>query len=136
MVEGYNIAFKIGDKTFAGRTQDDLNITPSTKESITKDDQGNKQVINTGHEITFSCQGMVEVDSSSGTTTKIFRDDLIDMALAKGSTAVYAFSYTCEGGATYSGKAVCTGYTESSSAEDTATWTISFKVSGDMAKAS
>ena len=32
---GYNIAFKIGNKTLAGRTQDDLTITPTIKESIT-----------------------------------------------------------------------------------------------------
>lgn len=130
MVEGYNIAFKVNGKTFAGRTQDDLTITPTTKESITKDDQGQRQIMVTGNEVTFSCQGMVEVSGSS--TSRMLRDDIIDMALATGSGAVYPFVYDCEGGQSYSGNAVCTGYSESSNSEDTATWTISFKVSGSM----
>ncbi len=128
MVEGYNIAFKVGGKTFAGRTQDDLTITPTTKESITKDDQGQKQIKVTGYEVTFSCQGMVEVTGSS--TSKMLRDDIIDMALTTGSS--YQFVYDCDGGKSYSGICVCTGYSESSNSEDTATWTVSFKVSGAM----
>lgn len=128
MVEGYNIAFKVGGKTFAGRTQDDLTITPTTKESITKDDQGQKQLTVIGYEVTFSCQGMVEVTGSS--TSKMTRDDIIDMALATGSS--YNFVYDCDGGKSYSGICVCTGYSESSNSEDTATWTVSFKVSGAM----
>ena len=44
-VEGYNIAFKLNNKTVAGRTQDDLTITPTKREGITKDEQGNRQSI-------------------------------------------------------------------------------------------
>ena len=35
MVEGYNIAFKLNNKTLAGRTQDALTITPTTKPAKT-----------------------------------------------------------------------------------------------------
>ena len=34
---GYNVAVKINGKTCVGRTQDDLTITPTVKESITKE---------------------------------------------------------------------------------------------------
>ena len=139
MVEGYNIAFKLNNKTLAGRTQDDLTITPTTKESITKDDQGNKQSMVIGQEITFAAQGMVEVSTtgaSPGATTKLTRDDLIEMALKTGSAAVFPFVYSCAGGKSYSGNCVCTGYTESSNSEDTASWTMNFKVSGSMTQES
>lgn len=135
MVEGYNLAFKLNNKTMAGRTQDDLSITPTTKESITKDDQGNKRSIVIGHDITFAAQGMVEV-SAGGVATKLTRDELIGIALKKGSDAEFPFIYTCEGGDSYSGVCVCTGYTESSNSEDTASWTMNFKVSGDMTQSS
>lgn len=135
MVEGYNIAFKLNNKTLAGRTQDDLTITPTTKESITKDDKGAKRSIVIGHEVTFATQGMVEVTAESG-LTKLTRDDLIGMALKKGEDAVIPFVYTCEGGNSYSGNCICTGYTESSNAEDTASWTMNFKVDGEMSEAS
>ena len=56
-LEGYNIAFKLSvgntEKTIAGRTQDDLTIAARTKESLTKDDQGNARVSVTGHDVTF-----------------------------------------------------------------------------------
>lgn len=128
MVEGYNIALKVGNKTLAGRTQDDLSITPTTKESITKDDSGNKESRVVGHEVTFSCQGLVDVSAS--TTTKMGRDDIIALALATGSSAEVTVLYTCDGGDTYTGTAVCTGYTESSNSEDEATYTVDFKISG------
>lgn len=128
MVEGYNIALKVGNKTLAGRTQDDLSITPTTKESITKDNAGNKESRVVGHEVTFSCQGLVDV--TSGGTTKMNRDDIIALSLATGSSAEVTVLYTCEGGSSYTGTAVCTGYTESSNSEDNASYTVNFKISG------
>lgn len=128
MVEGYNIALKVGNKTLAGRTQDDLSITPTTKESITKDDAGNKESRVVGHEVTFSCQGLVDV--TAGSTTKMNRDDIIALALATGNSAEVTVLYTCDGGTSYTGSAVCTGYSESSNSEDEATYTVNFKVSG------
>ena len=65
-LEGYNIAFKIGNKTLAGRTQDDLTIAARTKESLTKDDQGATQVAVIGHDITFRATGLVELGTETG----------------------------------------------------------------------
>ena len=36
MVNGYNISLKIGGKTIVGRTQDDLTIAATVKESLDK----------------------------------------------------------------------------------------------------
>ena len=62
---GYNIAFKINNKTLAGRTQDELSITPTIKESITKDDGGNKRQEVVGHEVTFAAQGRPTVSQET-----------------------------------------------------------------------
>ena len=101
-LEGYNIAFKIGNKTLAGRTQDDLTIAARTKESLTKDDQGATQVA------------------------------VIGNALKTGSQAVLAFKYMPTGGQAYGGNCVITNYSESSNSSDEATYTVDFRVTGDM----
>ena len=129
---GYNIAFKIGGKTLTGRTQDDFNITPITKESITKDDAGNKNQQITGQEVTFSCQGLVVLSLASGETNKLTRDEIVSMALATGSSAIYAFTYRPSSGKQLSGNCVVTGYSESSNSEDEATYTVDFKTSGAL----
>jgi hypothetical protein len=132
MVEGYNIAFKIGTKTICGRTQDDLTIAARLTESITKDDAGDAQVTVTGQDVTFSASGMVEVGNSA--STKMDRDDLMEQALKKGSNALIAFVYSATGGDTYTGNCIMTQYRESSNATDVATWQADFRVSGTMTK--
>ena len=136
MVEGYNIAFQVNSKTMLGRTQDDLSISANTKESLTKDDAGEKRVSVTGHEITFSCSGLIDFNASSGTATKLDRDDIIALALVKGSSAPVPVVYSCQGGDSYTGSAIITGYTESSNSEDEATYTINFRISGALTKQS
>ena len=126
-VAGYNIAFKIGGSTFAGRTQDDLTIAARTKESITKDDQGSTQSSINGHDITFRATGLVDV---TGGTNILDRDDIIEDVLKTGSSAILAFTYTTTGGKVLSGNCVITNYTESSNAEDDATYTIDFRTTG------
>jgi len=128
-VEGYNIAFRIGGNTIAGRTQDDLTIAARTKESLTKDDAGQPQTSITGHDITFRATALMDV---TGGTGKISRDTLLADALATGSSAVLEFTYVATGGTTYGGKCVITNYTESSNASDEATITVDFRVSGAM----
>ena len=128
-VAGYNIAFKIGGSTLAGRTQDDLTIAARTKESLTKDDQGATQVAITGHDITFRATGLVDV---TGGTNILDRDDILADALKTGSSAVIAFTYVCASGATYTGNCVITNYSESSNASDDATYTVDFRVTGEM----
>ena len=126
-VAGYNIAFKIGGSTFAGRTQDDLTIAARTKESITKDDQGSAQTSINGHDISFRATGLVDV---TGGTNILDRDDIVEDVLKTGSSAVLAFTYTTTGGKVLSGNCVITNYTESSNAEDDATYTIDFRTTG------
>lgn len=136
MVEGYNIAFQVNSKTMLGRTQDDLSISANTKESLTKDDAGEKRVSVTGHEITFSCSGLIDFNAGTGTATKLDRDDIIALALVKGSSAPVPVVYSCQGGDSYTGSAIITGYTESSNSEDEATYTINFRISGALTKQS
>lgn len=129
---GYNIAFKVGTKTLAGRTQDELNITPTIKESITKDDAGNKTQQVTGQEVTFSCQGLVILSDATNSATRLLRDDIVEMALETGASAVHTFTYKGSSGKTLSGSCVVTGYTESSNSEDEATYTVNFKTTGAL----
>ena len=130
VLEGYNIAFKIGNKTLAGRTQDDLTIAAWTKESLTKDDQGATQVAVIGHDITFRATGLVEMGTDS--TTKSFRNTMIANALKTGSQAVLAFKYMATGGQAYGGNCIITNYSESSNSSDDASYTIDFRVTGAM----
>ena len=128
-VAGYNIAFKIGGSTLAGRTQDDLTIAARTKESITKDDQGATQSSINGHDITFRATGLIDV---TGGTNILDRDDIIEDVLKTGSSAILAFTYTTTGGKVLSGNCVITNYSESSNAEDDATYTVDFKTTGPV----
>lgn len=129
-LDGYNIAFKIGNKTLAGRTQDDLTIAARTKESLTKDDQGATQVAVTGHDITFRATGIVELGSD--TSAKQFRNTIIAAALLTGSNAILTFKYIASGGQAYTGSCIITNYTESSNSSDDATYTVDFRVTGNM----
>ena len=131
-MDGYNITFKIGTKTIVGRTQDDLTIAATVKESLTKDDAGQKKFSVTGHEVTFKVSALMEVTGSG--TNKLDRDDVIEQALKTGSAAVIAIHYLATGGDTYGGNAIITNYSESSNASDDATLSIDFKVTGAFAK--
>lgn len=129
---GYNIAFKVGTKTFCGRTQDDLTITPTIKESITKDDAGQKNNSVTGQEATFSCQGLVVLSDSTNSSTRMVRDDIVEFALSTGSSAIKAFTYAASSGKVLSGSCIVTGYRESSNSEDEATYTVDLKTTGAL----
>ena len=135
MVLGYNIKLTIGGKTLAGRTQDSLNISAITKESTTKDDNGKKQIAVVGHNVTFSVSALMEI-ISSGEATKLDRDDVIALSLKTGDEAVVAIEYALEGGDTYQGNAVITGYTEdsSASADSDTTVSLNLQVTGDFTK--
>lgn len=132
MVEGYNIALTVGGKTLCGRTQDDLTIAPKVKESITKDDQGETQRRVTGHDVSFSVSGLIVVGNTEA--TKMDRDAVMALALAKGSSAEVTVVYSCSGGDSYTGTAIITNYTESSNAEDDATYGLDLQISGDFTK--
>ena len=133
VVEGYNVALSIGSKTVLGRTQEDLSISAVTKTSITKDDAGVQQEKVVRHDITFRVAALMSLDSET-TKTKLDRDDVIALALATGSSAVLSVSYACTSGTTYTGSAIITGYSESTSADLDSDSTISLdlKVIGTL----
>ena len=134
MVNGYNISLKIGGKTIVGRTQDDLTIAATVKESLDKDDQGTKRFTVTGHEVSFKVSAMMSVDPVTTQTQKVNRDFLIAQALKKGSAAVVTLLYACANGDSYTGSAIMTNYSESSNASDDATLSADFKVTGAFTK--
>jgi len=135
-LNGYNIRLKIDSKYVVGVTQDDLQVTAQTKESITKDDAGVKQSAVVGQEVTFKVAGLMVVES--GGTTKFDVDDLLAQALKTGANAIIGFVYERSSGENYSGNCIMTDYAESTPADpdSDATYTATFKVSGAMSKVS
>lgn len=135
-MNGYNIAFKVNDKTFFGRTQDDLTITPVTKSSLTKDDAGVEKKTVVRHDITFRAAGIITEDA--GTSAKLSNTEIMDLALATGDTKLaikYVKGTTTP--VTYEGYAMITGYSESSnsSAEEDASYNLDMQVVGTLTKA-
>lgn len=122
MIAGYNIVITYGGKQLIGVTQDDLNISAITKESITKDDAGVKQVAVTGHDVTFSVTAILE---SGASQTQMDRDDILALALATGSGAEVALVYSATGMDNYHGQAIITSFSESSPADPESDTTIS-----------
>lgn len=131
-IQGYNIAFKVDGKTLAGRTQDDLNISALTKESQTKDDEGNTNSVVTGHDVTFRAAGLMD----TGSGENLGRDDIIELALKTGDEANIPVTYgpASGTGAIYQGTAVITGYTESTAANGDATYGVDCKIAGAFTK--
>ena len=138
-VSGYNILLKINSKTVLGVTQDELQVSAQTKESITKDDAGVKNSEVTGQEVTFNVTGLIEVAGSGDTSTKLDADDLIEQSLKTGSSAIIPFVYDRGTGLdNYSGNCIMTSYSETTPADpdSDATFSAAFKVSGSMSKVS
>ena len=127
-MDGFNIALKVTGKTLAGRTQDDLNITAKTKNSLTKDDEGNANETVTGHDVTFKASGLM--DNTTEEPTKLTRDEVIAMSLLTGDAAKVPVRYGMDGGKIYGGNAMITGYTESTNAQGEATFGLDLKISG------
>ena len=134
MVQGYNVALKIGDKTILGRTQDDLTIAASIKESQTKDDAGSKQYAVVGQEVSFKCSALIDV--SGGDASTMDRDSLIALALEVGEDAEFDVTYEADEGDAYEGTGIITNYSESSNASDDATLSVDIKITGDFTKVS
>jgi len=130
MVQGYNVALKINDMTILGRTQDDLTIAATIKESQTKDDAGSKQFSVVGQEVTFKCSALVDV--SGDTASAMDRDSLIALALEVGEDAEFDVTYEADDGVAYEGTGIITNYTESSNASDDATLSVDIKITGDF----
>ena len=132
-MQGFNVRLKVNSKAIVAVTQDELNIDAQTKESYTKDDAGVKKTKVTGHDITFSVSALYE-EAGSGGVTALDRDDIIALALKEGDNASVTFEYGPSSGVIYTGKAIITGYKETTPADPTQDSTISLtlKVDGAM----
>ena len=132
-MQGFNVRLKVNSKAIVAVTQDELNIDAQTKESYTKDDAGVKKTKVTGHDITFSVSALYE-EAGSGSLTALERDDIIALALKEGDNASVPFEYGPSSGVIYTGKAIITGYKETTPADPTQDSTISLtlKVDGAM----
>ena len=132
-MQGFNVRLKVNSKAIVAVTQDELNIDAQTKESYTKDDAGVKRTKVTGHDITFTVSALYE-EAGSGGITALDRDDIIALALKEGDNASVPFEYGPSSGAIYTGKAIITGYKETTPADPTQDSTISLtlKVDGAM----
>lgn len=132
-MQGFNVRLKVNSKAIVAVTQDELNIDAQTKESYTKDDAGVKRTKVTGHDITFTVSALYE-DAGSGSLTALDRDDIIALALKEGDNASVPFEYGPSSGTVYTGKAIITGYKETTPADPTQDSTIglTLKVDGAM----
>ena len=132
-MQGFNVRLKVNSKAIVAVTQDELSIDAQTKESYTKDDAGVKKTKVTGHDITFTVSALYE-EVGSGSITALYRDDIIALALKEGDNASVPFEYGPSSGAIYTGKAIITGYKETTPADPTQDSTISLtlKVDGAM----
>lgn len=132
-MQGFNVRLKVNSKAIVAVTQDELNIDAQTKESYTKDDAGVKRTKVTGHDITFTVSALYE-EAGSGSLTALDRDEIIALALKEGDNASVPFEYGPSSGTVYTGKAIITGYKETTPADPTQDSTISLtlKVDGSM----
>ena len=132
-MQGFNVRLKVNSKAIVAVTQDELNIDAQTKESYTKDDAGVKRTKVTGHDITFTVSALYE-EAGSGSITALDRDDIIALALKEGDNASVPFEYGPSSGVIYTGKAIITGYKETTPADPMQDSTISLtlKVDGAM----
>lgn len=134
-MEGYNFGIKIGTKYVLARTDESVQVEARIKESITKDDEGVTKRAVTGHDVTFNISHFLRLNES-GVTTKLDRDDVMDMVLAEGSSAEYDIVYEATGGNKYGCKGIISSYSENHGADaDTEpTGSITIQSSGAFAK--
>lgn len=134
-MEGYNFGIKIGTKFVLARTDESVQVEARIKESITKDDEGVTKRAVTGHDVTFNISHFLRLNGD-GTSTKLDRDDVMDMALAEGASAEYDIVYEATGGNKYGCKGIISSYSENHGADaDTEpTGSITIQSSGAFAK--
>ena len=111
VITGYNTLIKSGGNTFAGVTQDDLQLSPETKESITKADAGTKRISITRVPANLTLAGVCSTDNATGVND---REAIIDLVLAKTSLEI---SYYLDSTTYYEGTGYATGYKETTYAD-------------------
>ena len=122
-INGYNIVFKAGEKLLAGTTSNTFNITPKVKESLTKEDLGTTNKTVTGYDSDFSVEGVMELNDTEQKTTRLDREDIIDMVLA-GNPLDFVYGDFAEGRTRRKGKMIITSYSESTNADGEATYSL------------
>ena len=131
-IAGYSIVFKLNDKLIAGDTSSNLDIAAKVKESLTKADKGNTQRDVTGHDVTFSTNGVMQLLETEEKKVSLDADDLMQMALLKGTAAKIPFVYTRGTLKAYKGIMIITSYNETTDAEGNATYALNCSVSGEF----
>lgn len=131
-IAGYNILFKINTKLIAGDTSSDLSIAAKVKETLTKGDKGNARREVTGHDITFSTNGVMQLLEEQEKTISLDAQDLMTLALKKGQEAEIDFIYVRDPMQSYQGKMIITSYNETTDAEGNATFALNCSVSGAL----
>lgn len=131
-IAGYSIIFKLNDKLIAGDTSSSLDIAAKVKESLTKADKGNTQRDVTGHDVTFSTGGVMQLLEAEEKTASLDADDLMELALRSGTAAKIPFIYSRGGLKSYKGTMIITSYNETTDAEGNATYSLNCSVSGEL----
>lgn len=131
-IAGYSILFRLNEKLIAGDTSSSLDIAAKVKESLTKADQGNTQRDVTGHDVTFSTSGVMQLLEEEEKTTSLDADDLMGLALLKGTAAKIPFVYSRGSLKSYKGVMIITSYNETTDAEGNATYALNCSVSGEL----
>ena len=131
-IAGYNILFKLNKKLIAGETSSDLAVSAKVKDSLTKADKGNTRREVTGHDITFSTNGVMQLLQEQEKTSSLDAADLLALALKKGEEAEIEFIYTRGEMQSYKGVMIITSYNETADAEGNATYALNCSVSGEL----
>lgn len=129
-VLGYNIILKADGKKFAGTTSNSFSISPETKDSITKDDEGVKRKVVTGYTWECGVEGLVMI-KNTGETTLLDRNDI--MGLVKAGTVVeVVYGPIASGSKVQTGDAIITAFSESSDSENEGTYSITLGGTGEL----
>lgn len=131
-MEGYSILFKLNDKTLVAETSSSLDIAARVKESLSKADQGNTKREVTGHDVTFSTNGVMRLLEGDEKLQSLDSDDLMALALKTGEEATIDFVYVRGSGKDYKGQMIITSYNETADAEGNATYALNCSVSGKL----
>lgn len=129
--KGYNFIFTVGGKKYAGTTENTFSITPKTKESITKDDNGQSQIESDGYDSEITVKGIMALTEVGEVSTHL---DFVDIraAVKAGDPVACVYGGKTSGDATESGNYIITSYSENTGSEDYGQFDATFKLSGEL----
>lgn len=130
-IKGYNIILKLNDKKVVGVTSNGFSIKPNIKESLIKDDLGKSQSENFGYSAEFTISGLMCYNEAADEATYL---DVTDLRAAAKAGTVLPFVYGgfTAGDAIESGNLIITDYKEDTDSENTGTYSVTAKLTGDM----